>query len=378
MATTAKETTSKERDNEMLRRLAEFEPSSDMPVLSVYLDMRPHANGENPGRRMGETVLRDRLKEIEKTYGPRGDQFESFQADRERIEKFIEEEMSESAQGIMIFACSAAELWETAEVGIELDNEVLVGDRPALFQFVKMLDEHDTTVVAVVDSNTARFFVTRSGKLQEYTGPDDPNVKMYSKSSVGGWKQMKYQRNIDNNKDDFSEVIAEQLEKLVKKVDARAIIVAGDEASTTRLTDSVTPEIKELLQDEVLRIDIKATRNEVKEEIADILNRIEEEIGNTAADQLVGAVRGGGLGIAGVSATRQALENGQVETLLLDPDSTNLTEETREELIRLAATTSADVEIVQDHPVFSKMDGVGGILRYKIDRQPNSELEQQP
>ncbi len=221
-------------------------------------------------------------------------------------------------------------------------------------------------VVAVVDSNTARFFVTRAGKLQEYTGPDDKNNKMYSQSSVGGWKQMKYQRNIENNKEDFSELVAEQLEKLVAKVGARAVIIAGDDASTSMLADNVTKEVKELLHDEMLRIDIKASRNEIKDEIASILDNIELNIGASQADQLIDAVRGNGLGISGVGPTRQALENGQVETLLLDPDSTNLNEDVREELIRLAATTGADVEIVQEHPVFSKMDGVGGLLRYKI------------
>lgn len=365
MAMTAQTKNEKTTDNEMLRRLADFEVSKT-PVLSIYLDMRPQATGNNPAIRAGETVLRDRLNEIEKTFGPRGEELESFLADREKIENYIKDEMSDSTQALIIFASSAAGLWETAEVGIELDNEVLVGNRPALFQFVKMLDEHDTTVVAVVDSSTARFFVTRSGKLQEYTGPNDDNKKDYTQTSVGGWKQMKYQRNIDNNKEDFSKEVAAQLEKLVNKVDARAIIAAGDEASTSRLAENVSPQIKELLQEDVLRIDIKATRNEIKVEVAEMLDDIEENIGNSAADQLVDAVRGNGLGVAGVGATRRALENGQVETLLLDPDSTNLDEEVREELIRLATTTSADVEIVQEHPVFSKMDGVGGILRYKI------------
>ncbi len=365
MATTGTKENAKTVDNELLRRLAEFEPSG-MPVLSIFLDMRPQATGSSPALRSGEIVLRDRLNEIEKTFGPRGDELDSFLSDREKIDNFVNEEYLKDAQGLIIFASSAAGLWETAEVGIELENEVLVGDRPALFQFVKMLDEHDTTVVAVVDSNTARFFVTRSGKLQEYTGPNDDNNKWFSQSSVGGWKQLKYQRNIDNNKEDFSKVVAAQLETLVRKVDARAVIAAGDDASTSLLAENVSPQIKDLLHEDVLRIDIKATRNEIKDEIAEILDQIEEGIGNNIADQLVDAVRGNGLGVAGVGATRQALENGQVETLLLDPDSSNLNEELREELIRLAATTSADVEIVQEHPVFSKMDGVGGILRYKI------------
>ena len=42
-----------------------------MPVLSIYLDMRPQATGNNPGVSGGEIVLKDRLHEIEKNYAPR-------------------------------------------------------------------------------------------------------------------------------------------------------------------------------------------------------------------------------------------------------------------------------------------------------------------
>jgi hypothetical protein len=48
---------------DVLRRLAEVEPS-ELPVLSVYLDIRPQATGNSPGRRAGLTILRDRLREI--------------------------------------------------------------------------------------------------------------------------------------------------------------------------------------------------------------------------------------------------------------------------------------------------------------------------
>jgi stalled ribosome rescue protein Dom34 len=72
------------------------------------------------------------------------------------------------------------------------------------------------------------------------------------------------------------------------------------------------------------------------------------------------------LGVSGVNPTRQALENGQVEMLLIDPNTENLDEKTRNELLRLAATTSATVEMVENHEKFATMDGVGGLLRYKV------------
>lgn len=349
----------------LIRKLAEFKPTK-MPVLSIYLDLRPQATGENPAVRSGEIVLKDRLNEIEKTYRPRGADLDSFLADREKIEEYVKRELPPEMRGAAIFACSAENLWETAEVGTEFENEVVVNSVPSLFQFARLLDEHDTSVVAVVDTNTARFFVTRYGRLEEVDAPDDPNTKMYRKRAVGGWKQKKYQRNIDNNRDDFSEVIVRDLEDLIQKENAKNLIIAGDEIAVTLLQDNLSPQMREILHDEILRIDMKTPRLEIKDEVREILEEIERGSSHSQADKLVGAVRGGGLGIAGVSATKQALKTGQIEMLLIDPQTENLDEETRNELIRLAAQTGANVEIIENHEKFAAMDGVGGLMRYKI------------
>ncbi len=66
---------------DLIKKLAEFTPT-EMPLLSVYLDMRPQATGRNPGVRSGEIVLKDRPHEIEKTYLPRGADLDSFRAER--------------------------------------------------------------------------------------------------------------------------------------------------------------------------------------------------------------------------------------------------------------------------------------------------------
>lgn len=350
---------------DLMRKLAEFE-ATDMPVLSVYLDMRPQATGESPGVRSGDIVLKDRLHEIEKTYRPRGEDLDSFLADREKIEEFIGANMSPSTSGLIIFACSAKGLWETIEVGAEVENEVTAGETPSLFQLSRMLDEHDTAVVAVVDTSTARFFVTRYGNLKEMDAPNDENPKMFRKRAMGGWKQTKYQRNIDNNRDDFAKVIVKDLEELIQRENAKNLIIAGDEIGTTLVQKHLSPATLEILYDEILRIDIKTPRLEIKAEVVDILAQIERDDANSMADKLVSAVRGNGMGVAGVYPTRLALETGQVETLLIDPGSENLDEATRDELIGLAAMTGADVEMVESHEKFMALDGVGALLRYKL------------
>ncbi len=350
---------------DLMRKLAEC-PPTEMPVLSVYLDMRPQATGRNPAVRSGEIVLKDRLHEIEKTYLPRGEDLDSFRADRERIETFVENDVSPATSGLIIFACSATGLWEAIEVGAELENEVAVGPVPALYQFAKLLNDHETAVVAVVDTNTARFFVTSFGKLKEMDGPDDPNNDAYNKTTGGGWSQARYQRIVDNTRESFSKEVVAELEALTKKAGAKNLVIAGDEIAMTLLQNNLSPSAKEILYSEVLRIDEKTPRLKIKERVTGILAEIEIENARSNAERLIGAMRGDGLGVAGLNATTQALENGQVETLLLDANSSTLPDDVRNELIRLATTTGAKVEMVEGHEKFAAMEGVGGLLRYKL------------
>ncbi len=357
---------------DLMRKLAEF-PPTEMPVLSVYLDMRPQATGRNPAVRSGEIVLKDRLREIEKTYLPRGADLDSFRADRGRINDFIENKMSRATSGLVIFACAATGLWETIEVGAELENEVAVGPVPALYQLAKLLDEHETAVVAVVDTNTARFFTTSYGKFKEIDAPNDPDNEAYHKTKGGGWSQSKYQRIVDNSREAFSKEVAADLEALIKKVEAKNLVIAGDEIAMTLLQDNLSPAAKEILYPEIFRIDEKTPRLEIKEHMIGILAEIEKENSLSDVERLIGAMRGDGLGVAGLKATTRALENGQVETLLIDPNSNAFPADGRNELIRLAATTGANVEMVEGNERFAAMDGVGGLLRYKLQGEHSAD-----
>jgi stalled ribosome rescue protein Dom34 len=80
----------------------------------------------------------------------------------------------------------------------------------------------------------------------------------------------------------------------------------------------------------------------------------------------VGAVRAGGLGVAGLDETRAALEHGQVDELVLDP-AAELDEAARGELVRLAQLTGATVEVVEGHDGLHRLGGIGALLRYRHD-----------
>lgn len=348
---------------DLLHRLAAIEPSN-LPVLSVYLDLRPQATGQNPAIRSGLIVLKDRLREIEKTFLPRGPDLDSLRADSERIESFLQAEAAASTQGLALFACNDRGLFETLEAGVPFENQVTVGAVPDLFQLARLLDEQETAVVAVVDTNTARLFVTRSGRLERVGESDDDSVH-FRKRSSGGWSQARYQRHIEKHRTDFAGEVADAIDRLIDREGAVRLILAGDEVVMTPLQNSLSSRASDLLHD-VQRIHIRAPRTEIAAEVAPALAQAEAAAGCQTADQLISAVRSGGLGTTGLENTQRALRNGQVDELLLDPEA-DLDDHIRNDLIRLATTTGANVEMVPGHSVLQQLGGVGALLRYRLD-----------
>jgi len=349
---------------DVLRDLAALEPG-DVPMLSIYLDLRPQATGENPAVRSGLIVLKDRLREIEKTLGPRGDALDSFRADAARIERALAREVASASQGVAIFACHGRDVFEVVEAGVPFDNQVTADALPDLFQLARLLDEQETAVVAVVDSNTARLFVSRIGAMAEVGGPDDDSVH-YRKRSMGGWSQARYQRHIDKHRADFAREAAAEIERLVDREGAVRVVLAGDEVAITPLRAALSPAIAALLHDDVLRIHIRTPNDDVASEVAPLLARAEAEDACAVGDRLVQAVRADGLGVAGLDGTRRALEYGQADMLVLSPEAP-LGDEERRALIRLATTTGADVEIVEGHAALHDLGGIGALLRYRLD-----------
>lgn len=351
---------------DLVRDLAQFEPG-EVPVLSVYLDMRSHEPVGRPGFRAGLVVLRDRLRELERTLGPRGPALESFTADVARLNAYLDEEYWPAAQGVAAFACHARRLFEVVEVGEPFVTEVRYAPQPDLFQLAAHLDEHEPFVVAVVDTNTARLFTGRLGWLEATGGPDDSSVH-YRKRSTGGMNEARYQHHIDEHREAFARRAAAAIEERLALEGARYLILGGDEVAITPLREALSPAALQRLI-AVLRIDMRAAPQEIARLVAEPVREAEAATSRAVADQLIEAVRADALGVLGVEATRRMLERGQAETLVIDPTALDDTA-TRAELVRLAVLTRARVEVVNDYPPLRAGDGVGAILRYPIGGEP--------
>lgn len=344
----------------LLRQLANFDPGDDL-VLSVYLDMIPH--GGSPAIRPSQIMLTDRFRQIEKTLLPRGAALDNFRLDANRVQHYLDEHAGPWLQGVAIFACNSHQLFEVIETGVPFENQVVLELVPELFQLARLVDEQETAVVALVDTNTTRLFVTRSGFLEEVAGPDDDSFG-YRQRNTGGLNHKQYQRRVQNQREAFAREAATALEELVAHERATRVILAGDAVAIPLLHQALSPQLEPLIQEEILRLDIRTPGHAVLREIAPILAQVEEEESHARADLLVDAVRAQGLGVIGRQETRDALEHGQGEVLVLAEEAP-LDEQERNDLVRLATISGAEMDLVKGHEILQQMGGVGALLRYR-------------
>jgi hypothetical protein len=354
----------------VMRRLAE-QTSTDAPILSIYVDVRPEAHGERPGERNELVRLRARLNGIQSTLEPHTSARESFDADRARIEQLLEGGEPQPSdggdlsdvEGIAVFACDRIGLWETVGSPLAFDTQVAAGPTAELFQLARLLDDTQSAVVAIVDTSTCRLFVTRRGRLVERPGPDEP-VDEHRRPDVGGWSQARFQRHVDMQDKHFAKEAADAIERLVQREKATHVFLAGHERAIGFLEPELSEPVRPLVE-HVTRMEMRSTAEEVRDEFAPMLAALEEAEAMEVADRAIAGSRAGDLGVTGVDDTMTALEYGQVDELVLD-ETAAIDEEIRAELVRQAALTDARVEIVRDHDGLRAFDGVGATLRFRL------------
>jgi hypothetical protein len=335
-----------------------------LPILSVYLDWRPDTIGARSSERPARVILRDRLRDIQRSFWPRGAAYDAVEADAARIWRYLDEESSASAQGLAIFASAPIGLFEILQANVPFENEVTAGATPSLYPLARLLDDQETVVVAVIDTNTARLFVSQRGLLRELRGLDE-DPKFFSKiKGVNALNHAHYQRYALTKRQRFAEEVAERIESLVAEYGARQVIVAGDAVAWPRLLAALSPQVAALVHQEPLSLDIGAPRDAIWDEIEPMIRETEAEQDRSVVERLVDSALGNGLAITGPEETRMALEAGQVDTLVIS-SAARLPEGARSQLISLAAQTDAGVEIVDNRPELDAMGGVGALLRYR-------------
>jgi peptide chain release factor subunit 1 len=369
---------------EQLDRLASFEPS-DVPVVSLYLDMRPDQHGRDnysafirkafPAR--AETLASDARK--------------SFEADVARINEYLEQELRSSANGLAIFTCSANNLFEAVQLDVAHDGHWLfIGSVPHLYPLARLNDQFPRYAALLVNTNSARLFVFGLGAAEREQQVSNQKTR---RTTMGGWSQARYQRHVENFHLHHIKEVVDVLDRVVRTESINQIVVGCDDTTKPLLFEQLPQRLKEKVVD-TLHLGIDTPGHEVLAETMALLREKDAESDEERVNAMLGAWRAGGLATAGPDETMQALSMGQVEELQItaspevlrraktlpdaapgpvevetsaagadvDPDRWKLADE----LITKAHQTGARIRFIENPALLTTVGGVGALLRFRI------------
>ena len=368
-----------------LERLLAFE-ATNLPVISLYLN----AQADDRGRTNFDAFLRRELFPRAKTYPSGSPERQSFDADIEKIQNFLEDELKTAANGIAIFACSGEGLFESIQLNAPLeDNFLYVYNQPHLYHLTRLNDEYPRYAALVTDANTARIFVFGLGETLE---TEQVKGKKVQRVKVGGWSQARYQRRVENAHASHAKEAIETLEKIVRHDNIQHVIIAGDPHMAPVLQEHMPKHLTDKLVD-VMKLDLKSSDHEVFQATLDRMREQDAKTDAEKLERLLRLYRGHSLAVVGPEATLEALANGQVDELLISvgmeeqygeeqpidailapevPDSTGGTDSDEPRkvlmadlLVTKAKQTDATVSFIQDSELLKEVGGVGGFLRWQ-------------
>jgi peptide chain release factor subunit 1 len=358
---------------EQLDGLAAFEPTG-APVLSLYLDMRPDQQGRSNHDTFLRTTVSDRLASL------KGDARKSAERDIERITAYLAD-VERSTNGLAIFASAGSnDFFQAVPLVVPLEeHQLFIGQVPHLYPLARVNDQYPRYAALLVDTNSARLFVFSLGAAESHEKVQNPKTR---RSMQGGWSQARYQRHLANFHLHHMKEVVGILDRVVREEKINHIVVACDEVARPTLMDQLPKHHAEKIVD-VVKLDIRTPEQQVLTETLEALRERDAETDADHVQRMLDAWRAGGLGVAGPAGVMRALEMGQVEELLISGTPEQLRASTgadkaqlADDLVRKAQQTSARIRFIEDAALLNEVGGVGAILRFRIEAQPNEQTEQ--
>jgi peptide chain release factor subunit 1 len=382
---------------DQLERLSAFE-TAPYPVISLYLNTQPNERG----RDQYQTFVRKEFKARAETYAPNSPERASLDRDFDRIGRYLETELQASANGVAIFACDAAELFETVQLDAPLDDHWLyIGDRPHLYPLARVASQFPVYAALLADTTSARIVVVIQGRVADSVSIEGVKTR---RQSQGGWSQARYQRHLENYHVQHVKDVIQALDRVVARERIEQILVAGDPVVIPLLREQMPKHLAEKIVERI-SVDANAGDDEVIEASLDAMKKLNERTDRERVEAAVGAYRAGGLGVVGPDETLLALTNGQVDELLIAASVAQLeglregsraaqmalandasvanpavdevaagepaagdigTVRLADELVTKAQQTGARVTFIEDGALLRPYGGVAALLRYRI------------
>jgi peptide chain release factor subunit 1 len=371
-----------------LRDLAAFEAEKGCAV-SLYLDLDPSLS-PTPGD--AATRLHSLLDEAARGDGANRrelthDQKQGLKADFDRIrDYYVREFTRDGAHGLAIFSAGLDNVWQALALTESVPDRVKVGRKLYLAPLVPLVGRGEGALVVVVGRERGQFYQLRGGRLKELA---DHTEEQPGKHDQGGWSQARFRRHIETLVHDHLREVADELDRLVRRLRGPQVIVISSEETRAEFDDMLSKEAQAAVVGWT-QAEAHAQAPELLELAAPVLERWRGEQETGALERWREEAGRNGRAAAGWKETLEAASDGRVELLLfqegaghaaarcprcgrvaledgkcpLDGTSMEHSEEGLDLAVHQTLLHGGTVWAVRHHQDLEPVEGIGALLRY--------------
>jgi peptide chain release factor subunit 1 len=237
----------------------------------------------------------------------------ALRADVDRIRAYLEDDLDrEGTRGVAVFTASLDNLWQPVRLADAVPDAVRVNSDLYLTPLVPLVASAETAIVAHVGRERGDLYRMQDGRLVEVADRSEDQPRRHDQ---GGWSQANYQRHVDSLVHGHLRDVADELDRLRRRLGADAVVIAA--------TDDVRAELAPLLSSGVsaslagwMKAEAHVTPSELQRLAADVLDAWRERK-HMALLQRWREDRGRGVrASAGWTETFEAASDGRIDVLL--------------------------------------------------------------
>lgn len=283
---------------ERLQRLVAVEAPDGARVITLYLNLDPHANLAAPANRRSavNSLIDEAARAVEGQedldHRARTALREDVTRARQELDANLDDGWAEGAHALAIVVSGPADLFEVLKLPRAIDNRVVISDRPSILNLAES-GPTDPWAVLVFDGNDARLFEGRGDAITE-SGP-------------------RHERSSGTDEHEFLRGVADMLQEAADRRGYERVLVG----TSKRHYSQWLALLDQHLGDKIIgRFDAGADREapqELREKIEPLLVADETR---REGEALARAARSG---VRGLASTLPALYERRVETLLFEP-----------------------------------------------------------
>jgi peptide chain release factor subunit 1 len=370
-----------------LRELAGFRAEKGC-AISVYVDLDPAVapTAGDASSRINSLMHEGEMR-AENAHELSHEQREALRGDLVRIREFFDTEFDrDGSRGVAVFCAGLDNAWRALPLADPVADKIAVGREFYLAPLVPLVGRGDGALVAVVGRERGSVYIARGGKLEELIDQFDETPGRHDQ---GGWSQARYQRHIESLVHEHLKVVAEQLDRRVRRLQNPRIVIVTTEETRGEFEDLLSHEAKAAIVGWT-HADAHASPAELLEAARPILEEWHAKQEKEAAERWLEESGRGGRATAGWAPTLEAASDARIELLLFQNgtdrsayqcpkcgrvsaeggpcplDGTQMEE--RDDGLNLAVHQTlahgGSVLALRHHQDLEPVEGIGALLRY--------------